>query len=532
MEWYADLLDYDDGSQVRLQLWVTSDGPGGSPSSIKVEQVWWDVEYAGDSAGDIAFTVPQPSLFAAAKFMPVSGTTGWLQPIKIKNDKDSGVTVSNVSNMAAEDTDVASVNLQGSGGATVQESKTILWDWVDPANYPAGAEIVGIELLLYAQYDSVTGISQRVYPYEFSLEHGGVIETLNESNNQVPQDTEASPLYSNVLHWGGETELFDLAPNTLVSEALERHDLEWPSHGSLKMRSTTQFPASTSTVKMAFVTMKLWWEVPNYVDMAATPSFSVGIDDSAAPLQRIFDIASDMSASMTASVPRVAGVPYTIYADANFSVVIDPPTISEGSTYIDMACWMMFDVTFEAAPVRVRNLYTDIEFGVDSIVYVGYSNPLYADFAIAVDMDPQLHRDVEMQTDALGAWFDVTMDVDGLVGTLALATNIPISMTMNVDGMRVNWALYAEAQFSVTATPYLASMTNVYSDMEINVTMDPQLHSIINIAADFTMSGLLFNAAFIRLPVPAPEERTMYLKPKGRVMKIPAKGRKLTLTSN
>jgi len=581
LTWDASLLNSPDGSDVEAELIVTADDTFGD-SSISVEQIEWVADVAVDIAADISVTVPKPSvtatadytapqpqygadiafsvprpsvsatasytqaqygadiaasvpapsLFAAAEFMPVSGTTGWFGPTGIIQI-GTNVTVSNTSNLTVEDAVFASANLQRTGGTTLQTTNVLAWDWVDPANYPAGAEIVGVEFALYVQYDTENHSNHFMYPYHLNLAGFVSPESYNEINHRVVQDWEDSPLWEHAHIWGGKTELFGLDPNELVSDFFTWGFIKYADkNANMTIINSYGSGDITATVKLAYLKAKLWWETPNYKDMAATPSFSVTASDSSAPLQKIRDIASDLSASMTASVPRVTGNPYTVYADVNFSVIIDPPTISEGSTYIDMACWMGLSVDLDADATRIRDMYADVEFDVGSVVYVGYSNPLFSDFEISVVMDPQLHRDVEMQTDAVSTWFGVTMDVDGLVGDLALATNIPISVAMNVDGMLVNWALYADAQFSVTASPALASMTNMGSDFEMGVTMDPQLHSVINMYADFVMDGLLLNTAFIRLPVPAPEERTLYMKPKGRVMRMKPKGRNITLTRN
>lgn len=504
--------------------------------SISAEASYTAPQYAAD----IAFTVPRPSLFAAAEFMPVSGTTGWITPTNARNlPGSSGITVSNASNMATEDTAFASANLQTTGGSTVQRTKMLVWDWVDPANYPEGAVIVGVEFALYIQFDTENHHeAQDVLIYQLYLANLDPLEDTKDLEHHVALDEEYSPLWSNVQVWGGKTELFGLDPGELVSDFFGWVEPGWQdSNAALRIINDgypgrlPPDPDPSATIKIAYAKVKLWWSIPNYVDFDATDvNFSVGIDDSAAPLQKISDLSASLSASMSASVPRVVANPYTVYADANFSVIIDPPTISEGALYTDMACWMDLSVGLAANAIRIRDMFADVVFDVDSTVYVGYSNPLFSNFDISVLMDPQLHRDVELQTDAVNPWFDVTMDVDGLVGTMALVTNMPISMIMNVDGMIVQWALYADSQFSVTASPTIASMTNLSSAFNIGVSADAPLEAIINMYSDMVIDGLLFNSAFVTLPVPAPEARTMYLQPKGRVMRLKAKGRKIILT--
>lgn len=78
---------------------------------------------------DIAFDAPRPTVFAAAEFLPVTGTTGWIGPkLPIAQYPESGVTVSNTSNMAAEDNSLASMVLQTTGGLTTQTNKSLMWE--------------------------------------------------------------------------------------------------------------------------------------------------------------------------------------------------------------------------------------------------------------------------------------------------------------------------------------------------------------------------------------------------------------------
>lgn len=482
---------------------------------------------------DIAISVPAPSLFAAAEFMPESGTTGWFGPTGVVQI-GTNVTVSNASNITVEDVSFASANLQRSGGTTLQETNRLAWDWVDPANHPEGAEIVGVEFALYIQYDTENHSNHFIYPYHLVLAGGfEALESFNETNQRVGLDQEDSPLWSNARVWGGKTELFGLDPHELVTDFFTWIQGKFQDkNASLVILDSYGSGDLTATIKLAYVKAKLWWELPNYKDMAATPSFSVGIDDSAAPLQKISDIAASLSASMTASVPRVTANPYTLYSDTQFTMIIEPPTISEGLFEVDMACWIDISLDLVANAIRIRDMYADSLLEFSATAAIGYSNRLYADYTISVVMDPQLHRDVELQTDALTEWFGVTMDVDGLVGYMTLDTDMPISVTMNPDNMVVNWALYAAAEFSVTAQPVIAKMTNLYCDMAFGVTVEPRLEALINIYSDFVMDGLLFNSVFVTLPVPSPEERVMYMEAKDRFMRMKPKGRKITLTQN
>lgn len=482
-------------------------------------------------AGDIDFSAPRPTIKAAADFMPVSGTTGWIRPASpITNYSDSGVTVSNVSNIISENASVASVSLQRTGGATLQRTKSLTWNWLDPANYPEGAIVEGIEFVAYVQQNTANDYSHFVYPYELYLGANGVLESANVTNNPVLRDDDASPLWDNPLHWGGETELHGVSAGTLVSDFLAEVVPVYGDHARFQIINNGGFADASSTVLIAHAKMKIWWSVPNYIDMAADPSFSLAVSDSA-PLQKIRDLEANATAGVTVTTP-ISGNPINMYSDFSFSAIIEPPTISEGATYIDMAVNFAFNVLLDANVTRIRDMFANAEFGIDSYASVGFSNALSAEYHMSVTMDPQLHRYVELQTDALSAWFEVTMNADGLVGDMSLLVNIPIGVTMNVDGLVVNWALYAEAEFSVTASASIGKMTNLSSDMTFGVTMEANLYADINMYSDMTIDGLLFNSEFVRLPVPAPEERTMYMKPKGRTMKIPAKGRKIILTSN
>jgi hypothetical protein len=466
-----------------------------------------------------------------------TGNTGWVRPAGgsvIVHTGDSGVTPSNVSNIVAEDSNNLTVNLANSGGASLQLNKVLLWNWQDPGGYPSNAWVTGVEMVIYWQYKTSTGNSRDVALYEYKTSWANTVSgtfSLTGFTGQAPYAASGEPVPNNNLDtYGGPGQLFSTPAQKLVSEFLSYKPHLGPNSqyyaNWLRMVCETGGTGTApAEIKVGHIKLKLYWQNPNTIDMACTPSISATL---AAPvIQRVRDVAATPSGSVTQS--------QSLKADFSLAAapVIDTLILGDISEagYTDNTANLGVSVDLAVSDlIRYRNMVCEPYCSVQALMTVGNSAPIACDMALDVSSMPYLQREQELQTDAVSATFEIIIDQPPAPdGTIQVRANAPISVSITGHEMLVNWALYSRPTANVSAAAAANRMTNMYVDMSADVALLGNVVQNVNLDCDMTMNGFLLNTRFSKLPVPTLEERYLVLDPRERDFVVPAPDRTLVI---
>jgi len=465
--------------------------------------------------------------------------TGWFAPsggtVSIRTD-DSGVTPSNVSNIGVEDSNSLTVNLPNTGGTGAQLCKLTVFDWVHPVGFPSNAFVVGIEATVYIQYWA--GGQDRAVTFWglscFSLwlrQKNDV--PLLQADGDVAEDSGASPVTDQLLLYGGPTDLLGLDADTLVSDFLARNgfwdDMEATNRDShFRIRCGTGGPGfNTALVTFGHIKLKIYYDTPPNIDMASGISFSVTVSPT---ITKVRDIASSIVFSGAIS----ATIIYAVGAMSS-AIVFDcliATDISE-TGWIDSTAGIDFSVTLTPPQIVLyHNMEASSSFGFSALGRIGDAAPMSCSVPFGVTMDPNgLGAQRELQTDAVTPWFSITLNAPAPDGTIHLASNIPFNLSIDPDGMLVNWALFANPTINVSVAAGIDKWINMVANLTIDMSFFPVLSQNVNLAAAVTIDGLLFNSSFSKLPVPTLEERIFVIPPRDRTFVIPPRDRTFVLNS-
>lgn len=465
--------------------------------------------------------------------------TGWLSLVAVAlNPIETLRPWSNISNVKYANSNYASVSLANAGTSSDMISNGLFFNIAEPiGGWPAGSTIDGVECTIYAQYRTASGQDRDVVCYNFygpltcTMDGGyGIAPNIcSPGEGYIVEDSDASPYPDDPYTFGGPANLLGLSPGTLVQDFFDDFGyFGGQYHGYLRVAADNGPGTEEALVRVAYIRFKIYYSPPPLIDMAASPSLSVLAGG--AVLQKIIDMgAAPVGSSSIAATIEVDGA---LQANPSFDVVI-VADISLGMTYIDNTANPAFSVTL-APPtvVKMRNMSVNAAFSVTApFPNIGNTAPLSCNMPVSVTMTPRLGNIIELQTSGVDPWFNLSIDAPPPDGTLWVDADASFTVTLNGDGMEVDWALYTNPVLAVGITADLRKYTNLYADMVGSVQIAANLVQSVDMAAAMSIGGFMLNSRFSKLPVPTLEERTLVIAPRDRTFLIPAPGRTLVLNS-
>lgn len=522
--------------------------------------------------------------------------TGWVyarEGTVRTNSKDSGVTTTNVERIIDPNPENYSVVVLQSDddhtGAFVETaSKWVSFDLLDPENYPSNATLLGIECEVMASWleddtEQLQGDDTDVQFLDFYVADAKVYRApFNPSPDftNVPVGSGIIPFQvdpggimvggqasgpTETITLGGPTELFEVAPGTLLKDFME--DRRWEtdqyvngvpinSHGFYRFLAANGRPHRAIGVRFGRMRFKFYFEAASNIDMESTGGISVQLDPSTvlSKVQDFEDSQAWMWFGADLEVGYILGMPIVMTSDgssnADDGVSVDiSADVSVGGQVIDGSA----NVSFTVYPIAYELIhevaaYAEVNFsyfvnitGELTIIRPIYSTTPWWEDSVEIRLieDPFWGAVRSLSTEYNPAWLEVRswgypFDAERLFNAYVLVEVYP-------DGdivLDADWAFKCELAVEVDISPEglgngkpLIIVQDFEAEVDFAVEIEGDttlLNQTINIYASDTLIEVdMVYLAFGTFEPNNSDDREIIVYNPDREMIVPADGRSM-----
>lgn len=462
--------------------------------------------------------------------------TGWILPapgtVEVW-DADSGTATSNVGNITSYNGSVystLSVTTQNGQG------KAVLFDWIDPQDYPVNAFVTGIEIEWAVHYSS-TGQSVDVCTYNLvvggrQIDGGYAIGGPDPGTGNIPYKSGAPVNIGSPIVFGGPGQLFGLPANTLVSDFFDYRSSYYGAHTYFRHYAAEKdYGGSRNvTIRHAVSRIKIYWDTPPNIDIEADIDTTISLGSTIA-VENVQDIAGTIDTAHEIVPGNITGLLGLV---SQIDATIDIAASISDIDFIDNEAFVDTSILIEP-PTLERwgriDAQADTAHSVNAILH--RARNMAATIETRFEVFPGLIRRVDLQTDAEAVWIHHEITAAAPDGTIPLAVEIPITHAFAAADLVVGWSLSALISYGhnlADALPIdrvIDLNANVAHSFDISTSLNQETDLDATVQCAFSLTAAVLEAR----DFPPNTERVIVVEPRSREVIVGRRERTIVISS-